>query len=88
MNFLHILQTSGMMLMWFLPTLLWQGDPLPERKDVYNGIRDPDRQASNQNSDSLIEQALRRNFSPNGILRLIMIDTVIVSTHMSDNMNC
>jgi len=70
--------TAGGMLMWFLPTLLWQGDPLPERKDVYNGIRDPDRQTSSQNSDSLIEQALRRNFSPNGILRLIMIDTVIL----------
>ena len=31
--------------------------------------------------DSLIEQALRRNFSPNGVLRIIMINTVIVSEY-------
>ena len=76
-------QTGGMLLIWLLPTLFWQGDPLPERKDVRNGVRHPDGQQgqSNQNMDSLIEQALRRNFSPNGILRLIMIDTVIVSAH-------
>ena len=73
--------------MWMLPSLFWQGEPIPERKDVIDGVRHHDRQGQegnnqNQNRDSLIEQALRRNFSPNGILRLIMIDTVIVSANI------
>ena len=72
-----LFQTGGILLLWFLPSLFWRGEPITERH------RDRQGQEANAdtNRDSLIEQALRRNFSPNGVLRLIMIDTVIVSAH-------
>ena len=70
------LQTGSILLLWLLPSLLWQGEPITERN---HHDKQGQQQMDQKRQDSLIEQALRRNFSPNGVLRIIMINTVIVS---------
>ena len=62
-----------------MPLLFWQGEPISEFPDglqILDKANEKQREASN--SDGLIKQALRRNFSPNGILIIIMIDTIVV----------
>ena len=54
--------------------LAWEGEPISE------GLDDVDKiERTVENYGNLIDQALRRNFSPNGVLRNIMIDTVVVN---------
>ena len=72
------LQTGSILLLWLMPSLFWQGEPITERN---HHDRQGQQQMDQKRQDSLIEQALRRNFSPNGILRIIMINTVIVSEY-------
>ena len=54
--------------------LLWEGEPIPDGLDKVDEI-----ERAVESHGDLIERALRRNFSPNGVLRNIMIDTVVVS---------
>ena len=62
------------MLYWFLPTLLWQGDPLPDGSDdALEGEANVDEE------ESLVEKALRANFCPNCVLNIILVDSLIVS---------
>ena len=62
------------LLYWFLPTLLWQGDPLPDGSDdALEGEANVDEE------ESLVEKALRANFCPNCVLNIILVDSLIVS---------
>ena len=61
------------LLYWFLPTLLWQGDPLPDGSD------DALEGEANVVEENLVEKALRANFCPNCVLNIILIDSLMVS---------
>merc|ERR1712241_1183637 len=72
--YLTVGMTCGILLCWFLPMLAWGGEPISE------GLDDVDKiERTVENYGNLIDQALRRNFSPNGVLRNIMIDTVVLA---------
>ena len=67
-------QAAVISLFWFLPTLLWQGDPIPDGNDeVLEGEVD-------DNLENLVTKALRANFCPNCVLNIILVDTIIVSS--------
>ena len=61
---------------WFLPTLLWQGDPIPDGNDeALEGEVD----VEGLEEENVVRKALRANFCPNCVLNIIMVDTIIVS---------
>ena len=60
----------------FLPTLLWQGDPLPDGSD---DALEGEANIEGLAEEGLIEKALRANFCPNCVLNIILIDSLMVS---------
>ena len=65
------------LLYWFLPTLLWQGDPIPEGSvDALEGEAD----VEGLDDEDLVTKALRANFCPNCVLNIILVDALIVSS--------
>jgi len=68
--------TSTIILCWFLPTLLWRGDP-DEYQSQHN-YGQKEEEEDNHSNEGMIMQAIRRNFTPNGVALTLMIDTVVL----------
>ena len=65
------------LLYWFLPTLLWQGDPIPDGSvDALEG----EAGVEGLDDEDLVTKALRANFCPNCVLNIILVDALIVSS--------
>ena len=72
-------QTPVILLFWFLPTLLWQGDPIPDGNDAaLEGGIDAVEGLEEEELD-FVTKAIRANLCPNCVLNIILVDTLIVS---------